>query len=108
MISRETAEESSFKTDKLVLVSDLTNEFGRQLGMTYYATQEITKIYRNLGIKGEVEGYYDTSELNVPATFIVSKGEGRILYKHARRDYTQRASGSEIMKVLTRIHRDND
>jgi len=108
VISRETAEESSFKTDKLVLVSDLTNEFGRQLGMTYYATQEITKIYRNLGIKGEVEGYYDTSELNVPATFIVSKGEGRILYKHARRDYTQRASGSEIMKVLTRIHRDND
>ena len=106
VISRETAEESTFKSDQLVLISDLTNAFGKKLGMTYYATDEITDIYAQLGISGEVEGYYDTSELNVPATYVVSKGEGRILYKHAKRDYTQRATGSEIIRELTRINND--
>lgn len=104
VISRETAEESTFKSDQLVLVSDLSNDFGKRLGMTYYATDQITDIYQKLGIDGPVEGYFDTSELNVPAAYIVSKGEGRILYKHAKRDYTKRSTGSEIMTELTRIN----
>ena len=57
VISRETAEESTFSTDKFTLVSDLSNEFGRKLGMTYFATEEITAIYQELGIDEEVEGY---------------------------------------------------
>lgn len=104
VISRETAEESTFQSDELILASDLTNDFGKKLGMTYFATDEITNIYKHLGIDGPVEGYYDTSELNVPATFIISKGEGRVLYKHAKRDYTKRATGSEIITELTRIN----
>ena len=107
VVSRETAEESTFHSDQLVLISDLTNDFGKKLGMTYYATDEITDIYTQLGITDPAEGYYDTSELNVPATYIVSKGEGRILYKHAKRDYTQRATGSEIITELTRINNDS-
>ncbi|MEM9479460.1 MAG: peroxiredoxin-like family protein [Verrucomicrobiota bacterium] len=100
VISRETPEESTFTTEKFTLVTDLTNDFGRQLGMTYFATEEITTIYSELGIDEPVEGYWDTSELNVPATFIVDT-EGRILFKHAKRDYTQRATGSEIIRELT-------
>ena len=47
----------------------------------------------------QVEDYFDTSELNVPATFILTQGEGRIVYKHAKRDYTKRAPGSEKFSV---------
>lgn len=104
IISRETPEESTFSSDKVTLITDTTNDFGKKLGMTYYATEEITKIYADLGINEAVEGYFDTSELNVPATFIVDKVNGRILYKHAKRDYTQRATGSEIIRELSRIN----
>ena len=104
VISRETPQESTFSSDNLILVSDTTNEFGKKLGMTYYATDEITEIYKDLGIEGQVEGYWDTSELNVPATYIAAPKSGRILYKHAKRDYTQRATGSEIIRELTRIN----
>ena len=103
VISRETPEESVFKTDKFTLVTDLTNDFGRKLGMTYFATEEITQIYADLGIDEPVEGYWDTSELNVPATYIVDT-EGRMLFKHAKRDYTQRATGSEIIRELTHLN----
>jgi len=103
VISRETPEESVFKTEKFTLVSDLTNDFGRKLGMTYFATEEITRIYADLGIDEPVEGYWDTSELNVPATYIVDTN-GRMVFKHAKRDYTQRATGSEIIRELTNLN----
>lgn len=104
VISRETPEESSFSSKTLTLITDTTNAFGKQLGMTYFATDEITGIYEQLGIQGDVEGYWDTSELNVPATYIVAPESGRILFKHAKRDYTQRATGSQIIRELTRIN----
>ena len=104
VISREAPEESSFTSREATLITDVTNEFGKRLGMTYFATPEITQIYEDLGINGKVEGYYDTSELNVPATYIVGAREGRILFKHAKRDYTKRASGSEIIRELSRIN----
>ena len=103
-ISREEPEESSFTSEHVTLVTDMGNDFGKALGMTYFATEEITAIYQDLGIEGPFEGYFDTSELNVPATYIVDQGEGRILYKHAKRDYTQRATGSEIIRELSRIN----
>lgn len=104
VVSRETAAESTFSSQNLIFVSDTTNEFGKQLGMTYYATDEITNIYQQLDIEDPVEGYWDTSELNVPATYIVAQGSARILFKHAKRDYTQRATGSEIIRELSRIN----
>lgn len=104
VISRETPEESTFPSKNLILITDTTNAFGKQLGMTYFATDEITQIYEHLGIQGAVEGYWDTSELNVPATYIVAPDSGHILFKHAKRDYTQRATGSQIIRELTRIN----
>ncbi|CAM3594270.1 peroxiredoxin-like family protein [Parendozoicomonas haliclonae] len=104
IITRETPEESEFQSNEITLVSDVGNEFGKKLNMTYYATEEITRIYKELGIVDPVEGYWDTSELNVPATFIVTPDDGRIIFKHARRDYTRRATGSQIIRELSRLN----
>lgn len=104
VITRETPEESTFSSEAAFLVTDSTNDFGKKLGMTYFATQEITQIYNDLGISGDVEGYFDTSELNVPATYIIAPGKGQILFKHAMRDYTKRATGSEIITELSRLN----
>ena len=103
-ITREKPEESTFSSEEIMLVSDLTNEFGKSLNMTYFAMEEMKKIYKDLGLTEEVEGYFDTSELNVPATFILTQGEGRIVYKHAKRDYTKRAAGSEIISELSKLN----
>ncbi|RXJ98976.1 hypothetical protein CRV02_12325 [Arcobacter sp. CECT 8989] len=103
VVSREEPEESTFSSEHVTLISDTTNSFGKKLNMTYFATDEITKIYETLGIKERVEGYWDTSELNVPATLIVDT-DGRIIYKHAKRDYTQRAFGSDIINELKRVN----
>ena len=65
--------------------------------------KEMKEIYKTLGIEGKVEGYFDTSELNVPATLLIDVN-GQILYKHAKRDYTQRAFGSEIINELKKIN----
>ena len=73
------------------------------MDLAYNATEEMTKIYRDLGIQDGLEGYFDSSELDVPATLIVDTN-GRILYKYAKRDYTLRAPGSEIITELTRIN----
>lgn len=104
IITRETPEESGFQSEEITLVTDVTNEFGKKLNMTYYATEEITRIYQELGIPTPIEGYWDTSELNVPATFIINPDSGRIIFKHARRDYTQRATGSMIIRELGRLN----
>ena len=104
VISREEPEESTFDADELVLITDTTNAFGKKLGMTYFATETITQIYCDLGIEDPLEGYFDTSELNFPATFIINPGDGRILYKHAKRDYTQSATGAEIIRELSRMN----
>ena len=103
-ITREKPKESTFSSEEIMLVSDLTNEFGKSLNMTYFAMEEMKKIYKDLGLTEEVEGYFDTSELNVPATFILTQGEGRIVYKHAKRDYTKRAPGSEIISELSKLN----
>ncbi len=104
VVSREEPDESTFESQEITLVTDTSNAFGKRLSMTYFATEEIARIYQDLGIGEPVEGYFDTSELNVPATFIVGAGSGRILYKHAKRDYTQRATGLEIIRELSRIN----
>ena len=77
--------------------------------MAYNATEEMTKIYGDLGIDQPLEGYFDTSELDVPTTYIIGTattpgGAGRILYKFAKRDYTIRAPGSAIIRELTRLN----
>ncbi len=99
-VSREEPEESTFDAQEVTLVTDPTNQFGQKLGLTYKALEEMTSIYEILGISGDVEGYYDTSALNVPTTLILEKGTARILYKYARRDYTLRAPGSALVREL--------
>lgn len=102
-VTRETVEECTFeRNDNVTLITDATNEFGHKLNLAYKATDEMKKIYGELGIEEELEGYYDTSELDVPMTLIVDT-TGRMLYKYAKRDYTKRAPGSEIIRELTRI-----
>ena len=73
------------------------------MNLAYNATEEMTKIYQELGIPGGLEGYFDSSELDVPMTLIVDQ-TGRILYKFAKRDYTIRAPGSELVTELKRIN----
>ena len=110
MVTRETPEECSFDISKdVTMITDPTNEFGNKLDMDYNATEEMTKIYQDLGINEPLEGYFDSSPLDVPTTFIIGSsvtpgGAGRILYKFAKRDYTIRAPGSAIIRELTRIH----
>lgn len=103
-VTRETAEECAFeRSDRVTLITDPTNAFGHQLNLAYNATEEMTKIYQDLGIPGGLEGYFDSSELDVPMTLIVDP-TGRILYKFAKRDYTIRAPGSELVTELKRIN----
>ena len=108
-VTRETPEECSFETGKVVMITDPTNEFGNKLDMDYNATEEMKKVYQDLGINEPLEGYFDSSPLDVPTTFIIGSpstpgGKGRILYKFAKRDYTIRAPGSAIIRELTRIN----
>ena len=102
-VTRETVEECTFERNKdVTLITDPTNAFGHKLNLAYNATEEMTRIYADLGINEGLEGYFDSSELDVPMTLIVD--QGRILYKFAKRDYTIRAPGSEIISELKRIN----
>ena len=113
-VTRETPEESSFMQystadSGVTMITDPTNAFGNKLDMDYNATEEMKKIYEDLGINEPLEGYFDSSPLDVPTTFIIGSknqpgGHGRILYKFAKRDYTIRAPGSAIIRELTRIN----
>ncbi|MFI3246934.1 MAG: redoxin domain-containing protein [Ferrimonas sp.] len=101
--SRETVEESRFQAPELTFISDPDNAFARKLKLCYFAQDEIQAIYEQLKLAQPPEGHWDSSELAVPATFIIGM-DGRIVFKHARRDYTQRAHGSEIIAALRSIN----
>ena len=102
-VTRETVEDCTFERNEgVTLVTDPTNAFGHKLSLAYKATEEMEKIYKELGIDDPITDYFDTSELDVPMTVIVD--QGRILYKFAKRDYTIRAPGSEIIVELKRIN----
>lgn len=104
VITRETIEESSFNKDEsIIMISDPTNEFGKKLNLPYVAMDEIKKIYKTLEIEDEVEGYFDTTQLNVPGTFILTEKEGRIIYKYAKRDFSKRAPGGELLDTLIKL-----
>lgn len=111
VITTENIGESSFYTSEnfdldkedIVLISDPKNNLGKLFNITYTAMEEIKKIYKEIGIEEKVEGYFDTSELNVPATLILTQKEGRIIYKFGKRDYTFRAPGSELLDTLLKL-----
>ncbi len=113
VITKETPEETTFigegkdlfdiKAEDIVMITDPGNELGKLFNLTYTAMDEVKGIYRELGVGEKIEGYFDTSELNVPATFILTQNEGRIIYKYGRRDYTRRAPGGELLDTLVKL-----
>lgn len=113
VVTREEIEESTFvgkgaklfdiKPEDVIMISDPKNELGKLLNLTYIAMDEIKSIYKELGLDEEVEGYFDTSELNVPATFILTQNEGRIIYKYGKRDVSNRAPGGDLLDTLLKL-----
>lgn len=113
VVTKETREETTFtgegkdlfdmKAEDITMISDPDNELGKLFNLTYTAMEEIEGIYKELGIDEKVEGYFDTSELNVPATFILTQKEGRIIYKYGKRDYTKRAPGGDLLDTLLKL-----
>lgn len=99
------AGEFDIDEEDVILISDPNNELGKLFNITYIAMEEIKEIYKELGIEGKVEGYFDTSELNVPITLILTQKEGRIIYKFGKRDYTFRAPGSELLDTLLKLRK---
>jgi peroxiredoxin len=109
----ESPEDSTFdqhdEKNNITLVADPTNTFGAALNLTHNAKEEMIKIYKDLGIYNDNKtlegGLFEPMDTNVPATFIIDKGEeGRIYYKHAKRDFTNRAPASTIIQELSQIN----
>jgi peroxiredoxin len=81
------------------LLSDPGNAVARQFGLVYRVPEEQQAIYRRAFINLPLVNGDESWELPIPATYIVDRG-GRVIFRFANEDYTERAEPEEIVARL--------
>lgn len=102
-ISPELPDNSISLKEKLNLgyeiLSDLDNKTAKSFGIVFTVAGELKKIYENFGLDLEKINGTTTSELPVPATYVVDR-DGSIILAHLDFDYTTRMEPEEVLEVL--------
>ena len=102
-ISPETPDNSLSTQEKNELsfevLSDRGNVLAKQLGLVFTLPESLRHIYRNFGIDIPAHNGDDTFELPLPATYVVA-ADGKVIYRFASGDYTERLDPREIIQAL--------
>jgi peroxiredoxin len=107
-ISPQTVKQSFFMRDqhqlRFPLLSDAANKVARQFGLTYRVPQQQEAVYRRAFVNLPFTNGDESWELPIPATYIVDR-DGRVLYRSANEDYTERPEPAEIIDLLRSLPR---
>lgn len=85
------------------VLSDRFNRLAKQLGIVFTLPETIKPIYQNFGIDLPAANGDNSFELPLPATYIVDP-DGKIAYRFADADYTNRVEPQEIVTALANIN----
>src|ERR1700722_16380760 len=107
-ISPQTVKQSFFMHDqhklRFPLLSDAANKVARQFGLTYRVPQQQEAVYRRAFVNLPFTNGDESWELPIPGTYIVDR-DGRVLYRSANEDYTERPEPAEIIDLLRSLPR---
>jgi len=102
-ISPQTVKQSFFMADqhalRFPLLSDTGNAVARQFGLVYRVPDEQKAIYQRAFINLPLSNGDESWELPIPATYIIER-DGRVLWRSANEDYTERPEPDEIVARL--------
>jgi len=102
-ISPQMVKQSFFMADQHVLrfplLSDAGNAVARQFGLVYRVPDEQKAIYQRAFINLPLANGDESWELPIPATYIIDR-DGRVLWRSADEDYTERPEPQEIVARL--------
>ncbi|QLE02538.1 AhpC/TSA family protein [Galbibacter sp. BG1] len=102
-ITPETPDNSLSTSEKnnlsFEVLSDINNEFAKELGLVFGLPDALKSIYDQFGIDVKKHNNNEDFELPMPATFVLNEN-GKVIYRFVNEDYTQRADIQEILKAL--------
>jgi peroxiredoxin len=102
-ISPQTVKHAFFMADQhelhFPLLSDPGHAVARLFGLVYRVPEEQQAIYRRAFINLPLVNGDESWELPIPATYIVDQ-DGRVIFRFANEDYTERAEPEEIVARL--------
>jgi peroxiredoxin len=102
-ISPQTIKQSFFMADQhellFPLLSDAGNAVAHLFGLVYRVPDEQKAIYRRAFINLPLANGDESWELPIPATYILDR-DGRVLWRSADEDYTERPEPEEIVARL--------
>jgi peroxiredoxin len=103
MISPQTQEHSKDFVEKkglsMELLSDPQNQVAKTYGLVYPFSEELKKVYLQLGIDLEKYNSDDSWTLPMPARYIIDR-KGQIRYAEVSPDYTVRPDSSHTIEAL--------
>lgn len=102
-ITPETPDNSLTTSEKNELtfdvLSDLDNEYAKQLGLVFQMTTELQEVYASFGLDVAKHNNNQDFELPMPATYLINR-EGTIVYSFVPEDYTERLDPEAILECL--------
>jgi peroxiredoxin len=102
-ISPQTIKQSFFMADQhelhFPLLSDPGNAVARQFGLVYRVPEEQKAIYQRAFINLPLVNGDESWELPIPATYVIDR-DGRVTWRSANEDYTERPEPDEIVAKL--------
>lgn len=105
-ISPQLPDNSLSMTEKLALefevLSDVGNKMAKEFGLVFKLSDTMQEIYSNFGIDLPAANGDRSSELPVPATYVVAQS-GVVAYAYIDADYTNRLDPEIIVAELQKL-----
>ena len=105
-ISPETPDNSLSTQEKNELtfevLSDVGNQFARELGLVFTLPETLRSIYQNFGIDLPSYNGDESFEIPIPATYVVNQ-TGKIVQVSINADYTKRLDPESILVTLQNL-----
>lgn len=84
------------------VLSDLNNQYAKELGLVFKLPEELVKIYNTFGLDVEKHNGNKDFELPIPATYVIDKN-GVIQYEYTPEDYTERLDPEVVLNILNTL-----
>ena len=81
------------------VLSDINNEFAKELGLVFQLPESLQELYKKFGINLDENQENTNQELPIAATYIIEQ-DGTISYHFLEEDYKLRANPDEVVDRL--------
>lgn len=100
----ESLENVKEKSLNFEVLSDLNNIVAKNFKITFKVSDDLSDVYKGIGINLEQNQGNSDNILPVPATYIIDK-DGTVVYSFVNTDYTKRLEPSIVIEELEKLNK---